>query len=177
MLKDLIIIDDFFDDTDSILKLASEEIYYENENIMTYWVGKRTKELLSRQFETYYPIMNSAIEKCSNFKLEYSWTADMFFHRLYEESKYQPSWIHADVDNIYAAVVYLNKNAPKNLGTIVDGTLAENVFNRLVMYRADLPHTPVGGFGETDEDARLTLNIFIRKLTINIDYEHNTIAL
>jgi len=74
---------------------------------------------------------------------------------------------HIDPNACYAGVVYLSPNAPLNSGTIVDGKLVENKFNRLVLYRANIIHSPSSHpFGMTVDDSRLTLNLFITELAI-----------
>ena len=183
MIKDIIIIDNFFDDVGSILKLANNQEYYKNSSMMTYWSGRRTVELLSYDFDTYSKIINNLINKVidnsfgkePDMTIKFNWNVKVHFHKMTEEVILIPeNAYHKDSNCVYAGVVYLTENAPKNYGTIIkkddSSIIVENIFNRLVLYRADLFHSPVGGFGTSYEnDNRLTLTIYFEQLSISID--------
>jgi hypothetical protein len=65
--------------------------------------------------------------------------------------------------------VYLTPNPPKNSGTSFfddEGNKvgeAENVYNTMVIYPADILHGPTNPFGDTKENSRLTLVFFLKK--------------
>jgi hypothetical protein len=68
-----------------------------------------------------------------------------------------------------AGVIYLNENAPKNTGTSFYGRypqgltktiVAENVFNRLVIFHPSMWHQPDGFFGNCLDNSRLIITIF-----------------
>jgi hypothetical protein len=96
------------------------------------------------------------------------------------------TWIHADVNNTWAGVLYLTPDAPLSGGTAFykhkwTGDRTEdseeqyeprdltkwdvvdqvgNVFNRLVLYRGDLFHASVDYFGSGSHDGRLIQTFF-----------------
>lgn len=95
------------------------------------------------------------------------------------------TWIHADVNNTWAGVLYLTPDAPlsggtalyrhKQTGDVIDkGELYEsydytkwdvtdqvgNIYNRLVLYRGDLFHASVDYFGSDNQDGRLIQTFF-----------------
>lgn len=79
------------------------------------------------------------------------------------------SWIHRDDDVDVACLLYLTPNAPFSSGTnlyseppheVTDNI--GNVYNRLVMYRANIYHKSNEYFGDNLENGRLTLVSFIK---------------
>ena len=106
-------------------------------------------------------------------------------------SSLNSGWIHTDGARTFAGVVYLTPNAPTSGGTgffrsKIDGSLtgtnhdslpdgvwsdvskwdkvAEvgNIYNRIVLFRADQWHTSLDYFGSGPEDGRLTQVFFIK---------------
>lgn len=78
------------------------------------------------------------------------------------------SWIHKDDDVQVAGLIYLTPDAPVNTGTTFyrgfDNTEVDvigNVYNRLIMYNANILHKASRYFGENIENGRLTLVFFI----------------
>jgi len=68
------------------------------------------------------------------------------------------SWIHADSTTDWAAVCYLTPDAPLSSGTGIFWEIVDrigNVFNRLIMYRADNYHVSLDYFGKDMHDGRL----------------------
>jgi hypothetical protein len=168
------IFDNFFDDPEFIVNLANNEQYYDNQNPSTEWLGKRSFELLCMHPETYSPIINKMVDTCfssDRINCNYNWSCDLFFHRLFKEQTANQEWIHKD-PAVFAGVVYLNKNAPKDSGTRIiledKEILIDNVFNRLVLYSGSLSHSACYGFGSCNEDSRLTLNVFFKKFSIDM---------
>jgi hypothetical protein len=85
--------------------------------------------------------------------------------RLYDGN----SWIHKDDDVHVAGLLYLSPNAPITAGTTLYTEpphepldVVGNVFNRLIMYRADIYHKSTEYFGDSLETARLTQVFFIK---------------
>lgn len=79
------------------------------------------------------------------------------------------SWIHVDNDVNLAGLLYLTPNAPVSAGTTtysppphVEVDNIGNIFNRLVMYRADTYHKSSQYFGTDLKDGRLTQVFFIK---------------
>lgn len=183
MLQDIIVIDNFFKDLDSIVEFANQQVFKENdfEKTKSYWQGLRTEELHAIDIEKTNKITNeffdklfyNNLKKCDKYSINCEWIASFCLHRLREIDKFNYKWIHKD-KNLYAGVVYLNKNPPPDTGTFIikkDKIIPiENKYNRLVLYNSDYLHSPMGGFGE-GENSRLTLTIFIE--AINIDLRKN----
>ena len=61
----------------------------------------------------------------------------------------------------FGGIIYLTPNPPSNSGTIVEGKIVDNVYNRYVMYDATCLHGLQDSFGTSIEDARLVLTHFI----------------
>lgn len=79
------------------------------------------------------------------------------------------SWIHKDHDVDVAGLLYLTPNAPVTSGTILYTSpphepmdIIGNVFNRLILYKADTYHKSNEYFGDTLENGRLTQVFFIK---------------
>jgi len=180
MLQDIIVIDDFFKDPDNIVEFANQQVFEENdfEKTKFYWRGLRTNELHTIDMQRTNKITDEFFERIfhDNFKkgvkyiLNYEWSAEFYFHKIPSILNFTYKWIHKD-QSIYAGVVYLNKNPPSDTGTFIikkdEKISIENKYNRLVLYNSDYLHSPMGGF-EEGENSRLTLNIFINSISINL---------
>ena len=180
MLQDIIVIDNFFKDPDSIVEFANQQAFEENdfEKTKSYWQGLRTDELHNINTvktnkitdELFERIFYDNFTKSNKYSLIYTWRARFYFHRLKEAYKLQYKWIHND-PSIYAGIVYLNKNPSPDTGTFIikkDNIISiENKYNRLVLYNSDYLHSPMNGFGES-ENSRLTLTIFIYSISIDL---------
>lgn len=105
-------------------------------------------------------------------------------------TKKSSQWIHKDLANSYAAVIYLTPNAPKDSGTgffelkktqkelienereVLEKQICsnfdnwemvnyiENLYNRCVIFNAKKYHSATKYFGSTVEDSRLTQVFF-----------------
>lgn len=101
------------------------------------------------------------------------------------------TWIHADYNNMWAAVCYLTPDAPHTGGTGLFRHKASgdhskvndehegydytkwdlfdtigNKYNRLVIYRGDLFHASLDYFGDTAENGRLFQTFFFNTETV-----------
>jgi hypothetical protein len=138
-----------------------------------YWYGYRTDNLhyIDEFFNSYF--YYNLYKKLFNKYLisEISHVSEAYFHMTTADIASDDAWYHEDTPCLYAGVVYLSKNPPKDSGTIlkVDGkeVALENVFNRLVIYNANLTHRPGNSFGDSFKSARATLVFFIKKLSIS----------
>lgn len=80
--------------------------------------------------------------------------------------KDRSTWWHRD-SALYAGVIYLTEDIPKDTGTLLrlesgEEILIENVFNRMVIYSPFLRHTPAREYGNTFDTARKALTFFVR---------------
>tara|TARA_Y100000114_G_C11609374_1_gene254343 strand:+ start:62 stop:568 length:507 start_codon:yes stop_codon:yes gene_type:complete len=162
-----IIVDNFFDDVEKIIKLSKTLEYYprnKNEN----WPGLRTKSL----HLTNYGLFNDIVLKILNYyypssQLKYS-DAYVGFSKLKYGDKGKTRF-HYDDDTKVAAVIYLSNGDMKS-GTTLFHTEKEkqivvaNKFNTMVAYDGKKYH----GFTslKTVKKERLTLNIFVKSIEI-----------
>lgn len=195
-----IIVDDFYDDPDGLVELATESIQNEElprgnyAGVMTTspFLGDSIRDALSKL--TLEPVINSATN--ANGRIRFTREGDPFkFH------------IHYDVDanTKWAGVVYLSKDHPKVDGTTfwkhlrTDLEIAPNTpegfakygwkdfrdlrtfletegldeslwkktltipykYNRLVLFRPWLLHSPGPAFGDTIENCRKIQTLFL----------------
>ena len=185
MLANVIVLDSFFEDPHSIVDIALKQKFYSvNDNPNDYdniqsdkpisYLGSRTLSLKYILEESlYHQIDNkmlSAFTLNTPYNSSISIDADMssLFHALFENDLYEDKWIHKDTV-LYAGIVYLNEHLEgDNHGTLLDGQIIPYKFNRMVLYRADMPHAAMNGYGKTINDSRLTLNFFINTINISI---------
>ena len=182
--ENLIVIDDFLDDPDVYLNICKNTKFYNKgidtiERVTLYddqtdsptgmWTGLRSAHLESIAPKEYRQLAEKIIHNLHNTSLQRnSYIVDMFFHYGPGIIHNDDSWWHIDRDYKIAGVIYLNKILPEGTGfgtkIILDKEnifVAENKFNRLVMYNSSLLHRPEACFGTTADDARLTLTIFL----------------
>lgn len=200
MINRYIIVDDFYNDPDTVVKVATDSLTEEDSPIGNF-AGVMTKDsFLSEQHRdifqklTLEPALNSSTN--ANGRIRFTKANDSFkFH------------IHYDVDmkTKWAGVVYLSKDHPKTDGTSfwrhlrtglevapntvegfskygwrnfhdlkafletegLDESLWEKTFtvpykyNRLVLFRPWLLHSPGPSFGDTLETSRKVQTIFL----------------
>ena len=181
MFKEIVVVDNFLKDPNSIVELAVKQKYYAcNDNPNNYTVsdntfynGKRTlalKRVLSNIDSD--NINNEILTTLFNLHIPHHCKVNVeaeiscLFHSLMEQDVYDINNMHTDTV-LFAGVIYLNKNLDSdNHGTIVNNNIIPYKFNRLVMYRTDMMHCPLNGYGNSIHESRLTLNIFINKINI-----------
>lgn len=177
MIKDYVVVDNALEDPLTLRNFLLKQKYLTAEGYnlpgiesssyypIEGWRGFRTKELFSEHGDFLKPLLSPVFSNI--FKLKFNCNTRVHGHfcpgamndYVFEEKKW-----HTD-PSIFAGVIYLNKEPPTGSGThlIVDGreTYHENLFNRLVFYKSNLLHSPGNFFGQTAQDARLTLTIFV----------------
>lgn len=176
-LNDYIIIDDFFDDPNSIIEKAKSLKFYnlnehptDNNNGLI-WIGKRTEYLHNVDLNFINEINNTKFNKIlKQSDIEYMYQMSGCFHLTTKnDGEFNNNWIHKD-RALYAGVVFLNKNPKKNSGTILFNgdkeIILDNIFNRFVMYKSWIPHAPQNFFGNDINDGRLTYVFFINSITL-----------
>jgi len=188
MLHDLVVVDNIFSEPDKVIDIAKKMHYYSKDEHPeeSYWLGMRTKSISELDKKIYDDLSSEIIFKTlshtlgtnKNFLLEISWNADLYFHQLFKNDVYQDSWLHIDREKVYAGVVYLNKNPEPNSGTFLykENNVRvdiENVFNRLVLYKADYLHSSLGGFGSCIDNSRLSLTLFFREISFSLSHSYS----
>lgn len=186
MLKDIYVVDNIFPHPDEIVTWANSLEFFENDthNLgngrRLYWKGNRTHRLDKSSLEVQektnlliHDIFKGCFSEAYNkFSYQCNWEGYFHFHRLDKDCNFNNNWIHTDSNCVYAGVVYLNKNAPKNGGTMIykendKVEYVENVYNRLVLYKSKFNHSAMCGFGEK-ENSRLTFSVFFSKIDLTI---------
>ena len=114
------IIDDFFEDPDAIVELASSVDYCDSDPA---WPGKRSahlQEINSRFFNYFVDKVFSAFGLApSGAEIDATFQKIIPFSKDKWDIKNR-GWIHIDPnDIIFAGIVYLNKNADKDTGTSI----------------------------------------------------------
>lgn len=168
-----IVLDNFFNDPDSIRKFALE-LEYNPRQSHQYFEGIRSKPLHEIDINLYNEI-------CSKIILEYYGHANyryegpIYFHKTREKDKQDAQWLNDKIHKdkaIIAGIVYLTPNAPLNCGTqtyqmqgenYVPDIVMGNVYNRLIAYDANSYHSATDFFGE-ENNSRLCMLFFLEKI-------------
>jgi hypothetical protein len=188
MIQDIVIIDDVLDNVEEVLEYAKHLEYYSEEDHpekgKSYYTGIRSENITKTDQEFSNKLLGHIIAKSlvktmgynKEFHVHTQWLAPLYFHQLRQEHVYKDSWWHKDPKLVYAGVVYLNKNAKPEHGTkiITDDKReieVENKFNRLVLYRSDYMHTPMGGgYGDSIDNCRFTMTFFFQGLNFHLEH-------
>ncbi len=158
------IVENFFDDVDSIVEFALQQKFYsksEHPIVGGHWKGYRTLPLFELDNSLEQKIVSILFDK---IKIRYN-NYSMYFHCILENNVDESNWFHQDNDVEFAGVVYLNNQNCNMFGTNVmiqeKQFHIDNVYNRGVFYDSKIWHKPSGGFGTDMQNSRLTLNIFM----------------
>jgi len=190
MLQDIFVIENIFEDPDKIVNFAKKQQFYIRENHPTEkdsiarWEGTRSMPIRILDNDFFLQVTNHIINKTLNYEfqargvnlMKWRFSGDSYFHLALDGIT---GTTHSD-HTLYAGVIYLNPNPKKDYGTIFyneDGEIIKTVtneFNKLIFYNGSIPHQPVGGFGNSLDNGRLTLNLFFQAIEFYKDIE-NTI--
>jgi len=159
-----IIVDNFFEDPDSIRDYALSLEYRSPDN--EGWLGYRCfttdqtfSETLTQKIHQYIPdsLHTDPFYYCFHYSLEETKQTSPYNFDDYK--------IHPDFCD-FAGLVYLYPNPPENMGTSFYNnnseyvSSVENKYNRLIYYPGKVWHGPTDLFGDTKENGRLTLAFF-----------------
>lgn len=147
------------------------------------WRGYRSEDLSQKE---YFKTLQDNVEKIliENFDSNFKITTSLFYlHVSCESITINNRTWHVDAGMTYAGVIYMNPVAPSNSGTLlyVDefstgirtnglqvgiqkpgiNVEIENIYNRLLVYRANTPHCPAKCFGNNLDSSRKTITMFI----------------
>jgi len=169
------IVEDFYDDPDSVREFAMNQKFYDDPG----FIGKRTRQ----QF--FFPGMKEKFEQIMGMRIT-NWESHGMNGRFQHNVGGEAITWHTDFQK-FAGLIYLTPNAPYNSGTrmaaykqnrvrhcsdprimdcfnqitFLDGTLYEdvdivgNVYNRLVIYDGGLIHAAYQYFGDNLDNCRL----------------------
>jgi hypothetical protein len=176
MNLDLLIIDNFYSDPDSVRKFALRQEFSVKGN----FPGARTKPFFTND-------VKAAIEYYMQFagKITNTYENSGFTGAFQLATAMDRTWIHSDPYNMWAGVCYLTPDAPYTAGTGLfrhkatgqhrriekdhegyDYTKYDlfdrigNKYNRLIIYRGDLFHASLDYFGDNLENGRLFQTFF-----------------
>lgn len=172
----MIVIDNFLPYPNVVRSWALSLQYFTDDELTSLtghkntWPGKRTHQIMD--LDTEYG--NAVLSKIAGLAINFF---NINGSNLSIKSSFQlttksdgDSWIHVDNDVSVAGLLYLTPNAPLESGTsiysnhphqVVD-TIG-NLYNRLVLYRADKYHKSNNYFGENLLTGRLTQVFFIKE--------------
>lgn len=176
----VIIIDDFYSNPDEVREFALQQEF----SIKNNYPGQRTKSFLNESTkEGLQKIVEPFAGKVINWYEEDGGTGSFQYTTSLDRS-----WMHVDNFNSWAGVCYLTPDAPLSGGTGLfkhkkENTMYDlsrplgsesqdmtkwemvdrigNVYNRLVLYRADIYHTSLDYFGSNLQDGRLFQVFFL----------------
>lgn len=174
----LLIIDDFYTNPDSVRNYALSQTF----DVVGNFPGARTKPYLPDDVKAAIEWNMQFAGKVTNW-LNTDHAAYTGAFQL--TSANDRTWIHADYNNMWAGVCYLTPNAPHTSGTglyrhketgeyrrVTDDhegndytkwdlfDVIGNKYNRLVIYRGDLFHASLDYFGDRRENCRLFQTFF-----------------
>lgn len=179
MKTNVIIVDDFYSNPDSVREFALQQEFKVRGN----FPGSRTQSFINEDVkDTIQTILWNAGGEVTEWNV-----ADGLSGSFEIATSADRSWIHTDHFNTWAGVVYLTPDAPLSGGTGLfmhkrtGATTAEqlpeyesqdmtkwdlvdrvaNRYNRLVLYRSNLFHTSLDYFGSDLQTGRLFQLFFI----------------
>lgn len=176
MNLELLIVDDFYTDPDSVREYALSLPF----DVKGNFPGVRTKPYLPDNLKEAIQYWMKPVGKITN------WFENSGYTGAFQLATAQDrTWIHSDHFNKWAGVCYLTPDAPYTGGTALyrhkstgehrrvtvdhegyDFTKWDmfdrigNKYNRLVMYRGDLFHASVDYFGDNLQNGRLFQTFF-----------------
>ena len=177
MNLDLLIINDFYEDPDSVREFALNQPF----NVSGNFPGHRTAPYLTDEMKTVIQHFLAPAGTITNWHEDSGYTGAFQLTTALDRT-----WIHSDHNNTWAGVCYLTPNAPHTSGTGLfrykktgehsassnpyegyDYTkwdlfdVVGNKYNRLVLYRGDLFHASLDYFGKDLHTGRLFQTFFI----------------
>lgn len=188
MFKDYVIYDNILDDAEKIVDIAKSSCYYSSDgrsidgvNLILDdeykptggWRGLRSRHLAIIDENIFENTYNEIFTKVFNLPGTWKYFIDTHFHLAPGYIEFDDHWWHIDRNSLFAGVIYLNKNAEDNGGTLIkdkdnNEISVDNKFNRLIMYKSNLSHRPMNCFGSNIDNARLTISFFIREINFSI---------
>lgn len=182
MLTDFLVIPNFFKNPKSVYELAIKQHYHTYKDESDFVKGNRTfpgrrTSPLGEDFKelTDEFLLGTLVNVRQDADVGISYGGFPLFHALFDgDDGVGDSGLHRD-SSAWAAIVYLNDVIPKDpklCGTIVyrknERIEVPYVYNTMILYRGDYLHGATGGFGNTIETSRLSMNFFISDINLFI---------
>lgn len=185
MFSPISVKDNLLPDPGVLIELAKKSVYFcsgkePNKNLLGAkinrgvvegsWRGFRSAQLQTIDEAITKEVANKIFEALTEgtYISRFYWTAEVYLHYLPSCFEFNSSWRHTDSGCIIAGILYLNPKPNKKAGTLLfkkkEPDEIENKFNRLVLFDPTIEHCAQSSFGESVEDARLTLNVFVTRL-------------
>jgi hypothetical protein len=175
-LKKYIVLDEFFEDADSIreealkLDFVSREQHKYNNN----YEGLRTDCLSNINPDFYDQFSRQCVQEYYGFCTpDAKIYGEMHFHINRESDMHEEVYrdigrrIHTDGTCLFTAIAYLTPHAPHDTGTEIwfnnsCSDVVANLYNRLIIFPSgETPHAPRKFFGNNKYDGRLSLIFFL----------------
>lgn len=166
-----IVVDNFFSQFNFIknefkkIKRYNLEEFNKLTNEKQNWPGQRSDYVSS--VEPF--LFNLFLLEFKKFDFDLSYhKISMFTHLRLSEDK-NKDWIHKDIEHDYTCIVYLSETS-LNSGTFLYSENKEIISdikfiqNRAFLFNGNYNHSAYGHHGTDEENGRLTLNVFIKKL-------------
>jgi len=187
MFASLVVKDDFFSNPNELVEVAKTCEYFcggaqegvelrgvttRRNEVKGSWRGFRSPQIQNINKQLSDKVFSELFNKLTKntYIRFFEYTVEAYFHYLPSACKFEENWKHTDDGCIFAGVVYLNKTPCKESGTMIfdaeTKTTVDNRFNRLVFFDPTKIHSAQGSFGESVDDARLTLNLFVTKFNM-----------
>jgi hypothetical protein len=175
MTSKIVKIHNFFKNPDNVRKQALD-FNFQQPSKHSNWHGIRST--LPRRVVAGVDLEQNIYEKILNEIPDVVYEEmDIFFHILpeyvrthFNDPIFENSTKHYDNSFcIFAGVIYLTQNPPKNSGTSFfdnEGNKieeVENTYNTMIFYPSNILHGPTNPFGTTIENSRLTITFFLKK--------------
>jgi len=165
-VNQVLLVNNFFDNPDSVVEFAKTLEYYEAENYQN-WPGKRTDNISKIDNNFFCTVMLNILKPKygDNVRFENSY---LHFHKIKPGDKAKISF-HTDEDFDMAAVIYLTKNGDIDNGTTLfdeDGNkqvIVSNSYNSMILYNSNILH---GATKLSFDTERLTLIAFFRDIKV-----------
>lgn len=127
-----ICVDNFLSNPEEVVKLANTLEY--RKSVLGVWPGERTESLHSCSPGIFAVILSDIFSLFYNYEFEpIKWTAEMYFQKTKPYGNFNSGWIHNDLPNLFAGIIYLNKNGDISSGTSMYSCVNESKYSEYTM--------------------------------------------
>jgi len=167
MFQDYVVYDNVFKYPDEIANEGKTLEFFDRQDESNApggtWVGRRSGLIHQVRPPLFKRVFRHVLKK---FDLgeegnPVTYGIEPFFQFTYSHNKFKK---HKD-NALFTGIVYLNEDADKNAGTTLfigdEEVKIENVYNRLLLFRSNIPHMPTNLF-----DERFNLVFYINNITL-----------
>lgn len=125
-------VDNFLSNAEEVLKIANTLEY--RKSALGVWPGERTESLHIHSPAIFASILSDVFSLFYNYESEpIKWTAEMYFQKTKPYGNFSSGWIHNDLPNLFAGIIYLNKNGDSSSGTSMYSCIDEFKYSKYTM--------------------------------------------